>query len=118
MLGGRRIASLLALAGASTLPLASAWYLPGSSPRSYGEGDTVPFLVNVVQAKANDNTGTRGLLSYDYYDPRFHFCQPRAGPQAVSEGLGSALFGDRIYTTPLGVRAASASDCLGSTEFL
>ena len=82
------------------------WYLPGSSPRSYEAGAKVPILVNAVTPKAQaDKGGSRGLVSYDYYDPRFYFCQPRGGPEAVSEGLGSALFGDRIYTSALEVRS-------------
>ncbi|KAI9363263.1 hypothetical protein BD770DRAFT_418282 [Pilaira anomala] len=41
----------------------------------------------------------KSVLSYDYYDKRFHFCQPEGGPKKKAESLGSVLFGDRIYTS-------------------
>lgn len=41
------------------------------------------------------------LISLDYYHPRLHFCQPSQGVEAQAEGLGSALFGDRIYSSPI-----------------
>ncbi|KAI8080458.1 hypothetical protein BDF21DRAFT_339704 [Thamnidium elegans] len=41
----------------------------------------------------------KSVLSYDYYDERFHFCQPEGGPKKKAESLGSVLFGDRIYTS-------------------
>lgn len=101
---------LLALAAAA-LP-AAAWYLPGSAPRSYGAGDDVPFGVNSVQPKAQaDKDGVHGLVAYDYYDSRFHFCRPRGEPQAASEGLGSALFGDRIYNSPLQAHMLKNESC-------
>ncbi|KAI9269610.1 hypothetical protein EDC94DRAFT_633449 [Helicostylum pulchrum] len=41
----------------------------------------------------------KSVLSYDYYDERFHFCKPEGGPKKKTESLGSVLFGDRIYTS-------------------
>ncbi|KAI8976045.1 hypothetical protein BDB01DRAFT_728207 [Pilobolus umbonatus] len=41
----------------------------------------------------------KSVLSYDYYDTRFHFCQPEGGPKKQPESLGSILFGDRIFTS-------------------
>jgi transmembrane 9 superfamily member 2/4 len=43
------------------------------------------------------------LILDDYYHPRFHFCQPEGGPKARWEGLGSVLFGDRIFNSPYDV---------------
>lgn len=40
----------------------------------------------------------------DYYNPRFHFCEPEGGVKSEPEGLGSILFGDRIYNSPYNVR--------------
>ncbi|KAI8327012.1 hypothetical protein EDC96DRAFT_453665 [Choanephora cucurbitarum] len=42
----------------------------------------------------------KSVLSYDYYDERFHFCAPEGGAQKQAESLGSVLFGDRIFTSP------------------
>ncbi|SNX84730.1 related to endosomal protein EMP70 precursor [Melanopsichium pennsylvanicum] len=92
-----RTAAIATLAIASQ---AAAWYLPGSAPHSYKAGDDVPFSVNALQAKAFTSQ-IKGVLKYDYYDPHFKFCQPAGGPQAQSENLGSVLFGDRIYSSPV-----------------
>ncbi|KAG0765465.1 hypothetical protein G6F57_005541 [Rhizopus arrhizus] len=46
------------------------------------------------------STQQKSLISYDYYDERFHFCQPEGGPKNQPESLGSVLFGDRILTSP------------------
>lgn len=100
-------------------PSASAWYLPGSAPRTYTKGEAVPFSVNALEpmamAPGNPNTrlpapsgaGTgsnahiKSIINLDYYSKHLHFCQPQGGPQAKSEGLGSVLFGDRIYNSPI-----------------
>ncbi|CDU25704.1 related to endosomal protein EMP70 precursor [Sporisorium scitamineum] len=96
-----RKAALSALAAALALPSQVAgWYLPGSAPHSYKQGDDVPFSVNALQAKAFTSQ-IKGVLKYDYYDPHFQFCEPQGGPQALSENLGSVLFGDRIYSSPV-----------------
>ncbi|KAN0064704.1 Transmembrane 9 superfamily member 2 [Thecaphora frezii] len=96
-----RVVAATALLAASLLPAgAHAWYLPGSAPRSYHKGDPVPFTVNALEAKAFTSQ-VKSVLMYDYYDPRFHFCQPEGGPRPESEGLGSVLFGDRIYNSPI-----------------
>ncbi|KAI9279641.1 hypothetical protein BY458DRAFT_431578 [Sporodiniella umbellata] len=46
------------------------------------------------------STKQRSLISYDYYDKRFHFCQPEGGAKVQPESLGSVLFGDRILSSP------------------
>ncbi|CAO1616932.1 unnamed protein product [Sympodiomycopsis kandeliae] len=106
------------------IPQVSAWYLPGSAPRSYAIGDPVPFTVNSLQPMTGNSqalsngpgsgvaTNTlNSLISLDYYDPRFHFCQPPDGPEAQSEGLGSALFGDRIYSSPVKANLLKEEKC-------
>lgn len=39
----------------------------------------------------------------DYYDPGFHFCEPKQGIIGQSGSLGSILFGDRIFNSPYDV---------------
>jgi transmembrane 9 superfamily protein 2/4 len=51
------------------------------------------------------------VVSYDYYHPLFRFCQPKDGPQSVSESLGSILFGDRIKTSPFEIRMKQDEQC-------
>lgn len=81
--------------------LTSAFYLPGAAPTNYKFGDTVPLYVNALTPGETDGTQeVHSVYSYDYYEPKFHFCQPDGGPQWVSESLGSILFGDRIQTSP------------------
>ena len=41
----------------------------------------------------------------DYYNPKFHFCEPDGGPKSEPESLGSILFGDRIFNSPYDVCA-------------
>ena len=95
------LSALLLLEGAS------AFYLPGSAPRSFAQGDSVPLLVNALSPQIASKKQLQSLLSYDYYNPQFHFCRPGDGqrePKTVSESLGSVLFGDRLYESPFDVR--------------
>lgn len=91
---------VLAALAAAAAP-ASAFYLPGSAPRDYKNGERVPVFVNTVTPMLNATL--RSLISYDYYDPRFHFCQPDGGPEKQPESLGSILFGDRILSSPFNI---------------
>jgi transmembrane 9 superfamily protein 2/4 len=72
-----------------------AYYLPGLAPHDYKQGETVELFVNALSASDN-------LLSYDYYYPAFHFCQPNS-IIAQRESLGAILFGDRLYNSPFKV---------------
>ncbi|KAG2236458.1 hypothetical protein INT48_003249 [Thamnidium elegans] len=85
------VVCLLALCG-----LSQALYLPGVAPNDYDKGSDVPLFVNSLKPMSNLQ---KSVLSYDYYDERFHFCQPEGGPKKKAESLGSVLFGDRIYTS-------------------
>lgn len=109
--------SLLLLLVSSTV--VSAWYLPGSAPRTYDVNEPVPFTVNALQpmsaapgnpnsrlpaptgAGTGSNAHIKSIINLDYYDDRLHFCRPQGGPQSKSESLGSVLFGDRIYNSPI-----------------
>ena len=50
-------------------------------------------------------------MAYDYYNEKFHYCQPDGGPEYVSESLGSILFGDRIMTSPFELHMAQNETC-------
>lgn len=92
-----------------------AWYLPGSAPRSFKSGDAVPFQVNALQPMSGA-TPVHGLVSYDYYDARLGFCKPANGPQAQSGSLGSILFGDRIYNSPIEIAMLKNQSCVKICE--
>ncbi|RDA85914.1 hypothetical protein CP532_2701 [Ophiocordyceps camponoti-leonardi (nom. inval.)] len=92
--------------------LASAFYLPGVAPTSYKPGDRVPLQVNSIRpvAAPQDNR-LHSVVSYDYYHPDFHFCEPAGGPQYVPESLGSILSGDRLMTSPFELLMAKNETC-------
>lgn len=77
-----------------------ALYLPGVAPNDYTSDSNVPLFVNSLTPMSNQQ---KSLISYDYYDERFHFCKPEGGPENQPESLGSVLFGDRIMTSPFKV---------------
>ncbi|KAI0478433.1 Nonaspanin [Xylariaceae sp. FL0804] len=91
--------------------LAAAFYLPGVAPTSYKPGDAVPLFVNSIRPVAAPDARLHSVMAYDYYEPKFHFCQPEGGPKYVSESLGSILFGDRIMTSPFQLRMAQNESC-------
>lgn len=95
---------------ALTLPsLASAFYLPGTAPRDYLVGERIDVFVNTLTPMLGSKL--RSLISHDYYDDRFHFCQPDGGPQKQPESLGSILFGDRILNSPYTIHMMENSTC-------
>lgn len=92
--------------------LASAFYLPGVAPTSYKPGDSVPLYVNSIRPIAGpQDSRLHSVVSFDYYHPAFGFCQPKDGPEYVSESLGSILFGDRIMTSPFELSMAKDEVC-------
>lgn len=97
----------LAVLAVSSAGSSAAFYLPGSAPRSFSPNEQVPLLVNALSPQIGSKHHLQSLLSYDYYNPAFHFCKPDGGrrePKTVSESLGSVLFGDRLYESPFEVR--------------
>lgn len=78
--------------------LGSAFYLPGVSPNDYQIGDQVALHVNSL----TPNFG-KSVISYDYYNPKFHFCKPGNNTIEQPESIGSILFGDRIFNSPFEV---------------
>lgn len=116
----------LALSAAFLFAGAHAFYLPGVAPTTYRTGDAVPVYVNTITPSLSQTEQQlKSVISYDCttpqtrvkgltcgdYDERFHFCQPPGGPQKQSESLGSILFGDRIFTSPLTLRMMENSAC-------
>jgi len=92
--------------------LTNAFYLPGVAPTSYKPGDQVPLYVNSIKPVASpQDARLHSVVSYDYYHPAFQFCQPEGGPKAVSESLGSILFGDRIMTSPFELEMGKNETC-------
>jgi transmembrane 9 superfamily protein 2/4 len=71
---------------------AAAFYLPGSAPHDYAPGDAVDVFVNSLTPTLN--TTLKSLVSYDYYDDRFNFCQPKDGPVKQPESRGFNRIGD------------------------
>ena len=83
----------------------SAFYLPGIAPRSYVDGDQLPLYVNSLESM-------KTTLPYDFYNSRFHFCEPEGGPQyEENESLGSVLMGDRLMTSAFDVRPVPVLIC-------
>lgn len=95
-----------------SVPLSSAFYLPGVAPTSYDEGQAVPLYVNhLTPGIAGQDDQLHSVFSYDYYHPAFHFCRPKDGPKDVRESLGSILFGDRIQTSPIELHMGINETC-------
>lgn len=101
--------ALTALATLLSLSSTAAFYLPGSAPRDYLEGEKIDVFVNTLTPMLNSKL--KSLISYDYYDSRFHFCSPEGGPERQPESLGSILFGDRILSSPYEIRTLENSTC-------
>ncbi|CEI96078.1 hypothetical protein RMCBS344292_10248 [Rhizopus microsporus] len=86
--------------------LGSAFYLPGVSPNDYQIGDQVALHVNSL----TPNFG-KSVISYDYYNPKFHFCKPGNNTIEQPESIGSILFGDRIFNSPFELRMIKDEKC-------
>lgn len=106
-------AALAALAG-----LSDAFYLPGVGPTNYAIGDPIELYVNHLTPSmhhmatfkaAGESSNT--IFSYDYYYPKFKFCQPENGPQKQLESLGSIIFGDRIFNSPFKINMLETKEC-------
>ncbi|ODV78964.1 uncharacterized protein CANTADRAFT_51889 [Suhomyces tanzawaensis NRRL Y-17324] len=98
--------------------LSTAFYLPGVAPTNYKKGANIPLLVNHLTpslhhlSNNNQKTGDRTYVySYDYYYPKFHFCQPKNGPVKQLESLGSIIFGDRIFNSPFEINMLEEKSC-------
>ncbi|KAJ2780715.1 Transmembrane 9 super member 2 [Coemansia javaensis] len=106
-----RLAGAAALACGLLASPGGAFYLPGIAPHDYRSGEAVEVQVNSLTPTLNAENRLESVLSFGFYDERFHFCRPEGGPKAVHESLGSILFGDRIYSSALSVRMLQDSSC-------
>lgn len=72
----------------------------------------MPVYVNSLNPAAGPNDQQlHNVVSYDYYNPAFQFCVPPSGPTPQSESLGSIIFGDRIYNSPIDIRFLQNETC-------
>ncbi|KAF8906510.1 hypothetical protein CPB84DRAFT_1959938 [Gymnopilus junonius] len=60
--------------------------------------------------RSTTNDKVKSLINYDYYNPKFRFCEPEGGPKKQPESLGSILFGDRIFNSPYGIKMLQDND--------
>ncbi|KAG5653985.1 hypothetical protein H0H81_008567 [Sphagnurus paluster] len=88
---------------------ADAFYLPGAAPHDYKLGENVDLFVNALTPKLMNGEDDRlkSMINYDYYNPKFRFCEPDGGPVKQPEGLGSILFGDRIFNSRYDIKMLS-----------
>lgn len=102
--------------------LNNAFSLPGVTPTTYHTGDAIPLLVNhLTPSQQFHHINSEGdtvsgdaqhyMYSYDYYYPKFHFCQPQ-NIRKEPESLGSFLFGDRIYNSPFELNMLDNKECV------
>lgn len=90
----------------------NGFYLPGVAPTNYKKGETIPLLVNHLTPSLHATPDSKTYVySYDYYYPKFHFCQPKNGPKKQSESLGSIIFGDRIFNSPFEIKMLEDTKC-------
>jgi len=87
------------------------FYLPGVAPHDYKENEIVELKVNSLNPLMGPRNQLKSVISYDYYRPEFHFCQPSEGIISESESLGSILFGDRIFNSPFEVKMLQNKTC-------
>lgn len=98
-------------ASASVLSgVAHGFYIPGTAPTSYKEGEDVPLLVNHITPIYTHTKHEDYVYSFDYYYPALHFCQPEKLVKQP-ESLGSIIFGDRIYNSPFEIRMLQNEQC-------
>lgn len=84
------------------LPFGSAFYLPGVSPHDYERGEQVTLNVNSLTPSSTQQI--KSVISYDFYNEKFHFCKPAGGIEKQAGSIGSIIFGDRIFNSPLEVK--------------
>ncbi|KAG8714449.1 hypothetical protein FRC08_011913 [Ceratobasidium sp. 394] len=101
-----------ALAASSLFTASNAFYLPGTAPHDYHKDDPVPLYVNALTPMVIDaDSKLKSMINYDYYHPDFHFCQPKDGVEKQPESLGSILFGDRIFNSPIEFKMQRNESC-------
>ncbi|GAA6018174.1 hypothetical protein JCM10207_002857 [Rhodosporidiobolus poonsookiae] len=104
----RRWTALLATLAVLPTPT-TAFYLPGTAPNSFHDGDPIPLVVNAL-GPSSGRTGDTDVVLYDAYDERIGFCRPPS-LSSVPLSLGSALFGDRLYNSAFEINMARNVSC-------
>lgn len=87
----------------TSFQIASGFYIPGWSIKSYKEGDRIPLNVNKVVSDTTE-------LPYAYYDLPF-VCQPSSNVRSVGLNLGEVLRGDRIWGSDYEIRQGVENQC-------
>ncbi|KAG8746998.1 hypothetical protein FRC10_002797 [Ceratobasidium sp. 414] len=101
-----------ALVAGSLFTASNAFYLPGTAPHDYHKDDAVPLYVNALTPMVIDaDSKLKSMINYDYYHPGFHFCEPKNGVWKQPESLGSILFGDRIFNSPIEFKMLRNESC-------
>lgn len=100
---------MLVLTALLFISTTTSYYLPGVAPHDYKAGDSVGLHVNALSA-------VKSFLPYDYYYPKFHFCQPKDGPKYQPESLGAILLGDRLFNSPFVLKAQQNTSCVPLCE--
>lgn len=114
--------ALFLLFASALVAVTEAFFLPGTAPRTYHEGDEIQLYVNHLTPSRyfqhKDKNGNiiksdkeHYLYSYDYYYEKLHFCRPDDIVEK-SESLGSVLFGDRIYNSPFQLNMLEDKICV------
>jgi hypothetical protein len=100
----------------------AAYYLPGVTPHTFQDEETVSvlfpvshnvllikfFFVLKVTLKANKVMTTKSPLQYDYYD--LPFCKKRR-TKSKAENIGERLTGDAVTTSPYEVSLSLFNSC-------
>ncbi|EPY53764.1 EMP70 family protein [Schizosaccharomyces cryophilus OY26] len=92
------------------LPSCLAFQLTNFGPKNYAPDELVDTTVNTISPSYGAEHGS-DIFNYEYYDNRFHFCRPDSIIQQP-ESLGSVLFGDRLYNSPLELRMLKNASCV------
>jgi len=86
---------------AAASQVANAWYLPGSAPTDYKDG-------NGVAIKVNSLSSVNTQLPLRYYN--LPFCAPDHIDESI-ENLGEILAGDLVQSSPYSVQMNVATSC-------
>ena len=84
--------------------------LPGLSPLNYAPQDPIPIYSDTIRPMLRSPHRLESPW-YNYYDPRFHLCQPTGGPVRSPETFTSILFGDQALSTPFDVHLFQNVSC-------
>lgn len=86
--------------------------MQGAAPKDYARGDRVPLLVNALTPQiGSKDAELKSVISYDFYEPAFHHCEPEGGPVKQSEALGAIIFGDRLRSSPFEISMLEEVQC-------